>query len=71
MRLPKEWQKGLYNNQILVLSYLNPAQNRHTAKQSEKRNRLVAALADEVYFAYMSQGGKSEKLASIISEWRV
>lgn len=71
MRIPKEWVKGIERNRILILSPFDPTKNRLTSKQAEERNKLVAALSDEVYFAYTNPGGKAENLADIISMWRI
>ena len=40
-----------------------------TAALSEQRNKLVAALADEVYFAHVAPGGKTARLAEQIAGW--
>ena len=44
-------------------------QRRLAAALSEQRNKLVAALADEVYFAHTNPGGKTARLAEQISGW--
>jgi predicted Rossmann fold nucleotide-binding protein DprA/Smf involved in DNA uptake len=69
MRISKEWTEGTESGRILIISPFDPTKHRLTVKQSEERNRLVAALADEAYFAYTSKGSKTEKLTNIISDW--
>ena len=34
-------------------------------------SRYLAALADEAWFAYISSGGQSERLAHRLTAWRV
>ena len=43
----------------------------HIAGLSEQRNKLVAALADEVSFAYTTPGGRTARLAEQISGWSI
>ncbi len=53
------------------LTILAPASGsaRTTAKSSYERNRLVAALADEVVFAYIRPSGSLARLAVEIDSW--
>jgi hypothetical protein len=37
-----------------------------TSELAQQRNRLVAALADEVFFAHITPGGNAEKIASFL-----
>lgn len=67
MRIPIEWRKGIRVGRILLLSPFKSSQSRLTAALSEQRNKLVAALADEVYFAHITPGGKTAQLADRIS----
>ncbi|MBU0736233.1 MAG: DNA-processing protein DprA [Proteobacteria bacterium] len=69
MRIPKEWRDGIAADRILLLSYFKPSQRRLTAALSEQRNKLVAALADEVHFAHVTPGGKTARVAEQISGW--
>ena len=71
MRIPKEWHEGVGAGRILLLSPFEPSQRRLTAELSEQRNKLVAALADEVYFAHATPGGKTTRLAEQISGWGI
>lgn len=66
-----EWRGGIGAGRILLLSPFEPSQRRLTVRLSEQRNKLVAALADEVYFAHITPGGKTERLAEQISEWGI
>jgi predicted Rossmann fold nucleotide-binding protein DprA/Smf involved in DNA uptake len=71
MRIPKAWQKGVAAGRILLLSSFNPSHHRLTAALSDQRNRLVAALADEIHFAHVTPGGKIARLAEQISGWGI
>jgi len=71
MRIPKEWREGIRGDRILLLSPFDPSQRRLTATLSEQRNKLVATLADEVYFAHITPGGKTARLAEQISGWGI
>ena len=71
MRIPKEWREGIARDRILLLSSFDPSQRRLTAALSEQRNRLVAALSNEVYFAHISPGGKTARVAEQISGWGI
>ena len=71
MRIPMEWRAGIGAGRILLLSPFEPSQRRLTAALSEQRNKVVAALADEVYFAHITPGGKTKRLAEQISGWGI
>lgn len=71
MRIPMEWREGVGAGRILFLSPFEPSQRRLTAALSEQRNKLVAALADEVCFAHATPGGKTARLAEQISGWGI
>ncbi len=71
MRMPKRWQEGIKAGRILLLSPFDASQNRLTAALAEKRNLMVAALADEVYFAHIIPGGKTARLAEQIAGWKI
>jgi hypothetical protein len=36
-----------------------------------RRNRLAAALADEVVFAHIASGSHLEELSRIVARWRI
>ena len=71
MRIPKEWHEGIGAGRILLLSPFDPSHRRLTAALSEQRNKLVAALADEVYVAHTTPRGKIARLTAQISEWDI
>jgi predicted Rossmann fold nucleotide-binding protein DprA/Smf involved in DNA uptake len=59
IRIPKEWRECIQAERILLLSRFGSSHRRLTAELSEQRNRLVAALSDEVHFAHTTPGGKT------------
>jgi predicted Rossmann fold nucleotide-binding protein DprA/Smf involved in DNA uptake len=71
MRLPAEWKKPLNDRRLLLLSPFPAACHRVSAALAQKRNELVAALADEVFIAHVEPGGHLERLANRVSTWGV
>jgi predicted Rossmann fold nucleotide-binding protein DprA/Smf involved in DNA uptake len=71
MRIPMGWREDIGAGRILLLSPFESSQRRLTAALSEHRNKMVAALADEVYFAHIAFGGKTARLAKKISGWGI
>lgn len=70
MRIPKEYQKSINNGRLLLLSLFGPNHHRITVTLSEKRNLMVAALADEFYFAHAAPQSKTKKLEDMVkSGW--
>jgi predicted Rossmann fold nucleotide-binding protein DprA/Smf involved in DNA uptake len=62
-RLPSDWKKPLTDGRLLILSCFKPTVRRATTALAARRNELVAALADEVWFAHITPGGQIERLA--------
>lgn len=69
-RLPPEWQAPLVGNRMLILSIFPPEESRITSALAARRNEAVAALADEVWFAHMVEGGQTEQLNRRVQQWR-
>jgi len=57
-RIPPEWQKPLADGRLLILSFFPHTGTHITADLAARRNEFVAALADEVYVAYATPGGR-------------
>jgi len=66
-RVPAEWEKPLADGRLLILSCFTATHRRATTKLAARRNELVAALADEVWFAHITPGGQMQRLAN---NWR-
>lgn len=69
MRIPKEYRAPLEAGRMLLLSPLDERTRRATAQTAQRRNRLVAALAEWVFVAYAASGGKTEAFCEEILEW--
>ena len=61
-RIPAEWRQPLADGLLLILSGFADTATRVTAELATRRNEIVAALADEVWFAHITPGGQSERL---------
>jgi predicted Rossmann fold nucleotide-binding protein DprA/Smf involved in DNA uptake len=59
-RIPPEWRKALDDGRLLILSFFPDKETRVTADLAAHRNELVAALADQVFLAYATPGGRLE-----------
>jgi hypothetical protein len=59
------------DKRLLVLSAFQESQKRVTKSLAEDRNRLVAALADEVVFAHIASGGHLDELRHAVARWGI
>jgi predicted Rossmann fold nucleotide-binding protein DprA/Smf involved in DNA uptake len=66
-RAPADWKKPLADGRLLILSCFKPTDRRVTEELASRRNEFVAALADEVWFAHITPGGRMEQLAKKFS----
>ena len=66
-RLEPELKKALDKNRLLLITPFSEHVKRVTIETANRRNRLMAELADEIFVAYASQGGNIEKLLTDIS----
>jgi predicted Rossmann fold nucleotide-binding protein DprA/Smf involved in DNA uptake len=69
MRVPAVWKRPIADGRLLVLSPFAAPVNRATTKLTQVRNEFVAALADRVFIAYASFGGKTEAFARAVVNW--
>jgi len=70
-RIPADWQKPLAEGRLLILSAFSETDNRPTKELATRRNEIVAALADEAWFVYITPGGKSDCLRQKIERWSI
>ena len=68
-RIPPEWRQPFADGRLLILSAFPDTQTRVTADRAHRRNEIVAALADEVYFAHITPGGEMERLSKRMAAW--
>ena len=69
MRIPTECRPAFDQGRILFLSRFVGGPKRVTKESATQRNELVAALADEVYFAHVAPGGEAERIAGRVGGW--
>jgi predicted Rossmann fold nucleotide-binding protein DprA/Smf involved in DNA uptake len=68
MRIPAEYREGLESGRLLLLSPFSE-KRRPSTDMAVYRNRVVAALADEVFVAYAEPAGKLQKFCRELMEW--
>jgi predicted Rossmann fold nucleotide-binding protein DprA/Smf involved in DNA uptake len=69
LRLPAMQRKALEDGRLTIVSPFPVTEKRVTADLARQRNRFVAALADEVVFAYIAPGGSLSKLSDEVAGW--
>ena len=70
-RIPAEWRQPLTDGRLLILSGFAETATRVTAELATRRNEIVAALADDVWFAHITPGGQSERLTHRLTNWQL
>lgn len=63
MRIPVDWKPHIKNDRMAIVSPFPDHLRRATQESAAIRNRLVAALASQVFIAYAEPGGKTEAFA--------
>lgn len=63
MRVLEQWRKPLAENRLLILSPFDKNQKRVTVKLAEQRNRLVAALSDQLFVIHAQRGTETFNIA--------
>ena len=69
MRIPSAWKTPLAEGRLLLLSPFSEKLRRVTADLAQKRNELVAALADAVFVAHAAPGSKTEHFCHDVLSW--
>jgi len=69
MRLPSEWRRAFDEERLLVLSCFEPGVSRATAAYAKDRNRLAAAVANNVVIAHAAPGSRLAGLAREVLAW--
>jgi predicted Rossmann fold nucleotide-binding protein DprA/Smf involved in DNA uptake len=69
MRLPSEYKKPIAEGRLLLLSPFTEKQRRSTIQIAQYRNRVVAALAEQVFVAYAEPHGKTEQFCRTVLTW--
>ena len=68
-RLPAQWAIAVASGRMLILSAFAATANRVTTELAARRNEFVAALADEIYIAHATVGGRLDKLTHRLKTW--
>jgi predicted Rossmann fold nucleotide-binding protein DprA/Smf involved in DNA uptake len=69
LRLPPVWREPLATGRLLIVTPFGAAVRRATREFADLRNLLVAALADELWFAHVTPGGQMARLAQRAGRW--
>ena len=70
LALPAAQRTALDDGRLTIVSPFPVVEKRATTELARRRNRFVAALAEEVVFAYASPAGSLSQLAEDISAWQ-
>ena len=68
-RIPAAWRGGLAAGRFLLLSPSEKRPRRPDTKSAQRRNEIVAALADEVLIIHAEPGGSIERISELIVRW--
>lgn len=71
MRLPSAWKRPLFDNHLLVLSGFPATAKRVNKHLAIERNRIAAALADQIHFAHIAPGGQLAELHKLVQLWGI
>jgi len=71
MRVPKEIRQAFEAGRVLYLSPFREQPERITKESAQRRNEVVAALADDAYIAHTEPGGGTEQTAHMLERWGV
>ncbi len=70
MRLPAAYRPALKEGRLLFISAFDARQKRPTVEMTHQRNRLLAALAEDIWWIHVEPGGKLESLRREVESWR-
>lgn len=71
LRLPSAQRKALDEGRLTIVSPFPATEERVRADLARRRNRFIAALAEEMVFAYISPGGNLAGLRDEIRCWDI
>jgi predicted Rossmann fold nucleotide-binding protein DprA/Smf involved in DNA uptake len=69
LRVRSEYKKPLASGRLLLLSPFVGRPHRPTVQTALYRNRIVAALADQIFVSYADPGGKTEQFCREVLAW--
>jgi predicted Rossmann fold nucleotide-binding protein DprA/Smf involved in DNA uptake len=71
LRLPSPQRKAFDEGRLTIISQFPESETRTTRETAHQRNRFIAALADEVVFAYVAPGGSLSQLSREVLNWQI
>lgn len=71
MRIPTECRAAFAGGRLLFVSPFIKQPKRVTKESALRRNEVVAALADDVFIAHVTPGGRTERMAGMLKRWGV
>ena len=71
MRIPKPCRAAFDAGRVLFLSPFSGQPRRITKESAQRRNEVVAALADDAYIAHVAPGGETARLAAMLRVWQI
>lgn len=69
VRLPPEQRRAIEDGRLTLISPFTPQDRRANADLGRRRNRFIAALADEIVFGFVAPGGSLARLRDEIQRW--
>ena len=70
-KLPAAQRRALDDGRLTIVSPFSAGETRTTKDSAFSRNLFIAAMADDVVFAYVSPGGSLSRLVGRIAGWKV
>ena len=71
IRLPVAWRGAVEAGRLLLLSPFEHRPRRPTTESAQRRNEIVAALADEVLIIHAESGGSVDRISKMVDRWKV
>lgn len=69
IRLPADWRSAVGAGRLLLISPFEKRPQRPTKESSQRRNEIVAALADEILIIHATPGGQIEEISKLVDRW--
>jgi len=71
IRLPADWRSAVEAGRLLLISPFQNRPPRPTTESAQRRNEIVAALADEILIIHATPGGQIEEISRLIDRWQI
>ena len=69
--LQKSIKEAIENNRLLIISPFDDSVKRITQETANRRNEIMADLADEIFLAYYTEGGNLHNLIKSIKDKKI